>query len=167
MLIQSELGEFLQGVADVAEGVKRKLGWFLLVGLIASSSLAVQAYSPSSALWWNAIKCGLLMLPALLIAYIWNALGQLQEAPELAANLASSDDGLLGTLQSSGLSRKSAVTGLFGTLRTLRKEEGLGVVMDTIGNVTLLANPLVALIAFIMIVVLILMIMIAPLLLLL
>ena len=167
MSIQSELCEFLEGVAEVAEGVKRKLGWFLLVGLSASIGLAAQVYSPSSELWWNAIKCGLVLLPALIIAFVWNALGQLQEAPELAANLASKEDGLVGTLQSSGLSRKSGVSGLFGTLRAFRKDEGLGVVLDTIGNVTLLANPLVALILFIMIVILIMMIIIAPLLLLL
>ena len=167
MSIQSELCEFLEGVADVAEGVKRKLGWFLLIGLIDSGALALQAYSSSSALWWNVVKCGLVMLPSLMIAIIWNALGQLQEAPQLAASLASRDDGLIGTLQSSGLSSKSGVVGLFGTLRAFRKEEGLGVVLDTVGNVTLLANPLIALLSFLMIVVLILMIMIAPLLLLL
>ena len=167
MTIQSELCETLNAIADVAESVKRKLGWFLAIGLVASAGMAFQAYSPTSALWWNVFKCGFILLPSLIIAFIWNALGQLKEAPELAASLASNEDGLIGTLQSSGLSRSSGVTGLFGTLRAFRKEQGLGVVLDTIGNVTLLANPLVALISIVMIVILVLMIIVAPLLLLL
>ena len=162
MSIQSELVEFLEGVAHIAHGVQQKLAWFLLIALLASGGLAFKAYSADSQLWWNVIKCGLILLPVLIWVFIWSALSQLQEAPSLAVALASREDGLISTLESSGLSKKSGITGLYGTLRAFREEEGLGVVLETIGSVTMLANPFFALVAFLFMAILIMIILVAP-----
>lgn len=162
MAIQSEVIEFLERLANVANGVQRKLSWLIGLGLVSSAVLAWQAYGLDSATWWNVVKCGLIMLPSLVWALVWNILGQLKEAPELAGTLASRDDSLFQNIQKSSFSDAISVRSIFSTLRAFRQEEGLGVVLDTIGNVTLLANPLFAIFAFIMMTIMIIFIVISP-----
>ncbi|NND00910.1 MAG: hypothetical protein HKN85_12080 [Gammaproteobacteria bacterium] len=165
--MQNEITEFLEGVAAVAGSTQRKLGWLVGAGLVASASLAWQAYSSDSNLWWNVTKCLLIMLPSLVWCFVWSVLGQLREAPALAATMARREDGLFANFQHSRLQDKGGIQSVFRILRAFREEEGLGVVLDTIGSVTLLGNPFFAAFAFIMVAILIFFIMIAPLLLLL
>jgi hypothetical protein len=166
MSIQAELVELFDALAELATSLQRKLSWFLGVGLLASTYLAWAAFSQHSYLWWNIAKCMTLLLPVLIWLIVWAVLGQLREAPELAASLASEDDGVLAKLQSVSLSDKRGLRGLFGTLRAFRQQEGLSVVLDTVGSVGMLANPLFAILAFIMLVILFIFILIAPILLL-
>lgn len=162
MAIQSEVVEFLQRLANVASGVQAKLSWLIGFGLVSSGVLAWQAYALDSPVWWNLVKCGLIMLPSLVWALIWSILGQLKEAPELASTLTSRDDSLLQNIQKSGFSDAVSVRSMFSALRAFRQEEGLAVVLDTIGNVTLLANPLFAIFAFIMMTIMVIFIVISP-----
>jgi len=167
MEVQSEIVDFLESLAAVAKGVQRKITWLLVAGLLAGAGLAWQVYSVDSALWWNITKCTLILLPALVWSFIWFVVGQLREAPNLAVSLASQDDGLLANIQNSNFNQKVGVRSLFSSLRAFRREEGLEVVVDTIGSVTLLANPFFVLLAFVMMVLMILLIIISPLVLLL
>ena len=167
MPIQAEIVEAFNALAELGASLQRKLSWLLGVGMLASASLAWAAYSQHSYLWWNIAKCMTILLPVLIWLIVWVILGQLREAPELAASLASEDDGVLANLQAMNLRDKRSLRGLFGTLRTFRQQEGLSVVLDTIGSVGMLANPLFAILAFIMLVILFIFILIAPILLLL
>lgn len=166
MSIQAEIVEAFDALAELATSLQRKLSWLLGVGMLASASLAWAAYSQHSYLWWNITKCMPLLLPVLIWLIIWVILGQLREAPELAASLASEGDGVLANLQSVSLSDKRGLRGLFGTLRAFRQQQGLSVVLDTVGSVGMLANPVFAILAFIMLVILFVFILIAPILLL-
>ena len=167
MQIQEDITAILQQLAAFAAAFQRKLSWFIGAGMLASSLLVWMAYSADSSLWWNAVKCGAIMLPSLIWCFIWSLLGQLREAPVLAAALASRKDGVIAAFNDAGPQEKMGVHRVFSTLRAFRDEQGLGIVLDTIGNVTLLGNPLFAAFAFIMIAVLLLFIMITPLILLL
>jgi len=165
MQIKQELVEFLDRLAGIATAVQSKLGWFLLVGLVASAVLAWQVYSPASSIQWNLFKCGLTLLPVLFWYFIWNLLGQLREAPELAVTLVADEPVDVGamSLNKSASDQPQGVRALFSALREFRQNEGLAVVFDTVGSVTLLANPVFALFAFVMLVLLMLLILITPL----
>jgi hypothetical protein len=149
MEIQQEITEFFERLAEIAEAIQKKLSWMLGIAGLASLFLAWSAYSADSQLWWNILKCGLILLPAVIWAFIWAVLGQLSEAPAMAADL-SSDDGLVANLKDAALGDKSGVRRVFGTLQVLRKQESVDVVLETIGSVTLLGNPLFAALAFVM-----------------
>ena len=103
-----------------------------------------------SELWWNITKCGLILLPSLIWGFLWTVLGQLEEAPELAAKLASRDDGLVSQFAGTTLDQQTGVSGLFNTLKAFKQEKGPWIVLDTIGNVSLLANPVFVALCFIM-----------------
>ena len=135
-------------MADIAGGVKRKLSYFVLVGVAASAFLGWSVYSQESALWWNVVKCGALALPALIWVFVWFVLAQLQQAPTLVAALIEDDDGLFCNLQNLSLSEPNGLSGVFGTIREFRQEDGPSVVFETLSGVSLLANPLFAIFAF-------------------
>jgi hypothetical protein len=159
MPTQTKVVEFLERLANVASSVQRKLSWLVWIGLVCSAVLAWLAVDMDSATGWNVVKCGLIMLPSLVWGLVWSILGQLKEAPEIAGALASRDDSLFQNIQVSGFN--DAVS-IFSTLRAFRQEDGLAVVVDTIGNVTLLTNPVFAIVAFIMMTVMIIFSVISP-----
>jgi hypothetical protein len=159
---QTKIAEFLERLASLASRLQRKLSWLIGTGFAVSAVLAWMAFDMDSATGWNVVKCGLIMLPSLVWVLIWSILGQLKDAPQLASALANRDDSLFQTIQKSGFSDAVNVRSIFSTLRAFRQEEGLGVVVDTIGNVTLLANPLFAIFAFIMMTIMIIFIVISP-----
>ena len=167
MPIQAEIVEIFDRLAALGASLQRKLSWLLGFAMSASVYLAWAAYSQHSYLWWNIAKCMIILLPVLIWWVIWAILGQLREAPELASALANEQNGLLTNLQTARLSDKSGVRGLFSTLNAFRQHEGLNVVLDTVGSVGLLVNPLFAILAFIMLVILFIFILITPILLLL
>lgn len=162
MPIQTKVVELLEHLANVASCVQRKLSWLVAVGLVCSAVLAWLAFDMDSATGWNVAKCGLIMLPSLVWGLVWSILGQLKEAPELASALASRDDSLFQNIQASGLKEAVNVRSIFSALRAFRQEEGLAVVVDTIGNVSLLANPFFAIFAFLMMAFMIVFIVISP-----
>jgi len=165
--IPQELTELLQRVSELAASAQRKIGYLIVVGLAASAYLAWRLFDAESAVWWNAIKCGAVMLPALLWCFVWTVLNQLQEAPELVAKLSDPQDGVLTNLDSLSLKKPEGLRSLFSTLRRFRQEEGFEVVFETISGITLLANPVFAATAFVCVALLMLFIIVAPLVLLL
>jgi len=90
------------------------------------------------------------LLPALLWGFVWTVLGQLREAPTLAASLVARDDGLMSRFSDADLPEQSGISGLFNTLKAFKQESGLWIVLDTIGNVTLLGNPIFVALCFVM-----------------
>ena len=149
-------------IGEIAEGALAKITWFVVVGVLASGGIAWKLYSPDSALWWNLIKCSFVLLPALIWALVWFVLSQLRAAPELVAELAEDDDGLFSNLDKFSLQEPNGLRGVASTLKEFRKEDGLSVIFDTIGGITLIANPLFAMLALLAMVVLFLLILIAP-----
>ena len=135
-------------VAVIAGSIKRKLAYFVFAGMLACGFLAWSVYSSESALWWNVVKCTLLLLPALVWAFIWSVLAQLQEAPVLVSQMVENDNGLFNNLEHLSLREPNGLSGVFSTLREFRQEDGLSVVFDTLGGVSLLSNPLFAIFAF-------------------
>lgn len=135
-------------VAEIAAGIKRKLSYFVLLGLVATGYLGWLVYSPESATWWNVFKCSVLAMPALIWAFIWSVLAQLQQAPALVSQLVDDDDGLFANLEHLSLSEPQGLSGVFNTLREFKQEDGLSVVFETLSGVGLLANPLFAILAF-------------------
>ncbi len=150
MDIQNHITEVLERLANFANKLQKKIRWFVLLGLMISSYLAWQVYSIDSALWWNITKCGLVMLPSSLWVFVWSVLGQLDEAPSLAASLTAKNDGVFASLQNPDLTAKTGLRGALATLKAFREEDGLWIALDTIGNVSLLANPLFVALIFIM-----------------
>lgn len=134
-------------IGAVATGLRKWLNYFLLPALVASVYLAVKAYSVESAFWFNALKCGLLMLPVLVWAIVWFVLGQLREAPTVANQLVQDKDQLLTYLSNTDVKQVTSLRGAYSTLKVLREQEGLEEVMNTIGGVTLLINPIFAILA--------------------
>ena len=139
----------VERIGDVAQSRLRKVSWFVGFGVVASVYLAWLVYSPDSAWWWNVIKCLIVSLPALLWSFIWFVLSQLSDAPTQVAGLMDGDNQFVGHLKAMHLGEKKGVRGLFSTLNAVRNEEAFSAVFDTIGGVTMLANPLFAFIAFI------------------
>lgn len=158
--------EKLLAVADrigaIADGAQRKLRYFVFVGVLASSALAAIAFSIDSPWWWNTLKVGLLLLPAIIWCVVLLVLNQLKEAPELVSQLINDDDGLVENVQSFSLQEPDGLRGLFSTVRAFRQEEGFDVVFDTISGVGLIINPFFAFLAFLAMSLLFLFILIAP-----
>ncbi|RBP51632.1 hypothetical protein DFR28_1021064 [Arenicella xantha] len=151
----------VERVGMIADSIVRKITWFVVLGVFATLYLAWNLYSAESALWWNVLKCGVIALPALLWAFVWLVLSQLRDAPSQVAGLMDADNELMLNLKSVTVGESRGLRGLFSTLNALRKEDGLSAIFDTIGGVTLLANPFFALLALVMMAVLGLLILIA------
>lgn len=161
--IADDIADFLRKLAVFAAAVQRRLGWFLLLGLLASTVVAWWLFTVESAWWWNAIKCGLALLPILLWGFIWMLLNQLQEAPELAATLASRQDFSMINLRARLSDQKPGLWALFSTIREMRDSEVYESISDAVGSIVLLANPLFMIIAFAMLVILFLLVLVVPL----
>ena len=151
-------------IAAIARGTERKISYLVAGGFAASLYLAWELYSVDSALWWNAIKCGLVLLPALIWVFVWFVLRQLGDAPEAVSRMATAEDGLVANVKMLTEERPKGLRGVFRTLRVIQQEEAFSVVFDTIGGITLLANPIFALVAFIAAAILLLLFIIAVLL---
>ena len=147
MSVLDQIQSLFEKIGYVAEGMRRKLGYFLLLGLAASIYTASVVYSAESFLWWNVIKCLIVMLPSLVLLCIWIILGQVRQAPEVASNLLDDRDEILQGFTELEVSNVTSLTGAYGALKTLRQQEGLEDVMEAISGVGILINPLFALLA--------------------
>lgn len=161
MASRVDILSLLDRIAGIAGSLKTKLVYLLGAGTVATFYLAWQLYSAESALWWNILKCSLVILPTLVWAFIWSVLAQLQDAPSLVAKLVEDDQGVFSNIESLSLREPSGLTGVFSTLRAFRRDDGFSVVFETIGGVGLLANPLFAFIAFATLALLFLLILVA------
>ncbi len=162
MDIKQEIAEFLDRLATFAAAVQKTLAWFLTLTGFASLLMAWQAYSPDASIAWNLLLCGLVLLPLLVWLLIWSLLSQLREAPEMVSDLAE-DNGLsIASLRAHAANKKPGLISLFSTIRELRNNDAFETVTDAVGSITLLANPLFMIVAFIMLVLLFLLLIIAP-----
>ncbi len=157
-----QLTGVINKIGEIANGVQRKISYFVAFGLVASSALAWNLFSQESAVWWNALKCGVVLLPALIWVIVWFVLDQLREAPNLVAELRQDENGVLANLTDFSLKEPEGLRGVFSTIKEFRKEEGFEVVFDTISGVALIANPLFAILALLSMVVLGMLILITP-----
>lgn len=161
------LVQVVDKIGDIANALQSKLRYFVVVGGCASLALAWKVFSSESAVWWNVLKCGSVLMPAMVWVIVWVVLNQLREAPNLVAELASDENGVLASLTEFSIEEPKGLHGVFSTIRAFRKDDGLDVVFDTISGVALIANPLFAALAFLSMAVLSVLILITPLILLL
>ena len=160
--LNDEIREFFSRLADFAETTQRRLGWFLLIAAGFSLALAVKLYSAESALWWNLIKCGLVLVPTLIWALIWSLLTQIREAPEVVTELATQHNLSFSDLRARVADDKPGLISLFGTIREIRNNEAYESVSEAIGSVTVLANPLFMIIAFAALAILFILTLVSP-----
>jgi len=147
MAIQEDILDSFERIASIAEGAQRWVLYLVVFSLFVSAYLAWSAYSPDSALWWNIVKCGVLLLPALLWAFIYSILSELREAPTTVASLVNGEDGLLQNLNEFGFSKPQSLRGVFSIVRAFRRQEGLSVLFEAVSGIALIANPLFAIMA--------------------
>ncbi len=147
-------------IAEIADAVQAKLKLFVIIGLFASTLLAWKVFSFESAIWWNGIKCGLVLMPAMVWVFAWFVFRQLRDAPKLVAELV--DDKLDAVTQIRDFKEPVGLRGLFTSIRELRSEDGLGAVFDTVSGITLIANPVFAVLACFSLAVLLVLIVITP-----
>lgn len=164
MAVTQEVIEIVEKMAEITAAIQSKISWLVMLGLLASGYLAWLLYSPESANWWNGTKLFIVALPALIWTFIWYVLGQIKQAPEALESFKESAEKLSFSQQD--VQKQTGLRGLFRLIRYLYQHEGIEVVTEIIGSVTLLANPLFAIFALIMLVFLIVFILVAPLLLL-
>lgn len=164
MAIQQEVIEIVEKMASITETIQSKISWLVMLGVLASAYLAWLLYSSDSANWWNGVKLFIVLLPALIWAFIWYVLGQIKQAPVALEAFKESAETLSFSQQD--VQKQTGLRGLFRLIRYLHQHQGVEVVTEIIGSVTLLANPLFAIFAGIMLVFLIVFILVAPLLLL-
>ena len=156
-----KLEEILRGTANVAKSLQSKVGFFALLGFIASASIAWMFYSNESSLTWNLVKCGIVLMPAIVVTSVWLVLGKVVDAPKQISRLAN-EQGLINNLQKLGIKKPDSFRGLISTVRAIRSEDGLGSITEAVGGILLLSNPAFLLFAFISLAVLLVLIIIAP-----
>ncbi len=157
-----ELEEIIQSVATVAGSLNRKIGVFAFIGLVASFAIAYLVYSADSSLGWNLVKCGIVMLPAVVICIIWQTLTKLVDAPNQLSVLTKRDGDIVTNFKTTGLKGPKSIRGLISTIRTIRNDENLGNIAQAIGGIALLANPAFLFVTFISIAFLLVLIIVAP-----
>ena len=162
MAIPPEISKVIEQIAETARGAQRGIRYFLFAGLSASAYIAWQVYAVDSPIWWNILKCGLVLAPAMIWVFLWLVLLQLQEAPELVSELAHQPEGLFNNLHELSLTQTKGLRGIFNSLKAFRQEEGLSVILETIAGISLLANPLFAIVALICAMILIGLMIIVP-----
>jgi hypothetical protein len=149
-------------IGSIADSTQRKCRYFVLIGAVASAVLAFYAFSIDSLWWWNALKMGVLLLPAIIWCVVLLVLNQLKEAPELISQLVNDDSGLVENIHNFSLKEPDGLRGLFSTVKAFKQEEGFEVVFDTISGIGLIINPFFAFLAFLAMTILFLFILIAP-----
>jgi len=162
MHVAEQLKRVLDRIADIANSLQTKLAYLLGIGVIASAALAWNFFSSESALWWNVVKCGLVVFPVVVWILIWFVLNQLRDAPSLITELANDDEGVFANLGDFSVKEPDGLRGIFSTIKEFRKEDGFDVIFDTISGIALIANPLFAILAFLSMVLLLILIVITP-----
>lgn len=147
MSVVDHIVAVFERLGALAAGLRRRLSYLLGLAVIAFAYLAFKVYSPESAVWWNVVKCGVFSLPVLIWGLVWYVLGQLQDAPQTASNLMADKDEILQHFSNIDTQEIKGIKGVYGTLKMVSQQDGLEEVMDTIGGVGLLINPLFALLA--------------------
>ena len=161
MQARADIIEFFEHISTVAKSAQRKLSYLLVIGLLATAYLGYEVVSAASPLWWNGLKIMLLATPALIWLFVWSVLDGLTQAPATIANLASDEAGVVPELQALSIKKPGTVRGIFSAVRAFHREDGFSVLFDTIGGISMIANPLFAILAFLALPLLIVLILIA------
>ena len=161
MPVRANITELFENVAKVAENVQRKLSYLLVFGVFATAYLGYELVSASMPLWWNIVKVVLVALPLLIWFFVWMVLGDLVQAPGTIAELASNESDLVPKLKSLNENRPKNLTGMFSAIRTLHDDEDLGVLFSSVASISIIANPLFAILAFIALPILLLVVLVA------
>lgn len=141
MELIDEIGLLLQQLAEFAEKVRRRVGWFLLFGLAASLVFVGQFYAAESPVWWNLLKCSAILLPVFVWVIVWQLLSQLSAAPQLATTLVGNKTSTLTSVKAQLTEKKLGLLALLGIVRELRDNDAFETVTETIGSFTMLVNP--------------------------
>ena len=134
-------------IGAIAETVFKRVRILLLFALVSTIYLASNLYAPESPWWWNLTKCLAPVFPVLVWGLVLALLNQIKQAPDVARELISDDDGILHNLADLDLKQVSSLRGAYTTLKRIRGEESLGEVMDTVSGVGILLNPLFLILA--------------------
>ena len=144
----TQLQHWIERLAGVAEHIESFVFYMFLLSLGAFSALAWYWVNPHGALWINGAIALILALPVLFCCLFWRIIVQLVDAPDEISDLMQDDSNVIGgTLQQfSELSIKEpkGLLSMFASVRQMRKAEGLDVLFETVSGITLLANPLFA-----------------------
>ncbi len=135
------LANLFEQVADIAQSIQKKLAWFLLLAVVCVAVLAFKLISAEHSVWWNVFVGLTIGLPLLVWVFIWYVLGQLCDAPDLAADLMKDQDGALANLGEISVSQPNGLRGLAATVQQFRQHDGLETVFDAIKGIGLLISP--------------------------
>ena len=147
MSVLDRIYDIFDGVGRVAETLLKRVRILILLAFLSVIFIAFQLYSPESPWWWNTLKCLIPALPVTIWGAVYLILSQIREAPIVARELIADEDGLVSNLSNLDLQQVSNLRGAVSTLKTLRDQEGLEEVMETISGVGVLINPLFFLLA--------------------
>ncbi len=136
-----------QGISSIADRVRTRIQYVLIVALMAGLYIAFRAYDGESIWWWNTIKCIVPLLPVIVWLFVWSALRQIGQAPEVARELISERGDILRSFSKLNIEQVNSVRGAYTTLKSFREHEGLEEVMETISGIGLLINPIFALLS--------------------
>ena len=159
---QKDILESFERIASIAESAQRWVLYLLSFGILVSAYIAYSAYSHDSALWWNIVKCSLILLPAVLWCFIYSILAELREAPQTVASLVHGEDSLLQNLSELSVSKPKGLLGVFSIVRAFRRQEGLSVLFEAVSGIALIANPFFAFMALLSLLVLVCFVFIMP-----
>jgi len=144
MKIEHDLIAITEKISLACGATKNKITYFVVASVVASLYLAWLIFAPQGALWWNASKVIIVLLPVTLWLFFWFMLSQLQALPEHVKSLSLSNQtdpqNLLGNLQQTAKSN-SGVLRIVKLLWQLRAHEGVAGLMETVGGLGLLFNP--------------------------
>ena len=145
--------EFIQTfdkAAAIAQAIKGKIVWFVLLGLLASAYLSYLLYTPESEFWWNICKAVLVFLPVLIWLLLIYLLTQIQQVPELVKVLSYQKDNAMSVVQDFvGGEKGFKFRNLFSLIRSVESQDGFDEVMEATAGITLLVNPFFMLLTFI------------------
>jgi len=153
-IAQEKVVGLVKGVAKVAGATQKGLGYFIIVGALATVYCIFLSYSPESAIWWNVVKGVLIVWPVLLLGFLWMVLGDLKDAPDSVGKLNQDTKIAFSGLKEVKAQESKGIRGTLSVLNQFRREGSLGDVFDTVGSITLIVNPFFLFLIFLSLVVL-------------
>ncbi len=146
-MVQERLLATFERLASIAEKLQKAVLYWLFLCGGAIALLAFKAFSIESVWWWNVFKIGFIVAPLVVWCFIWLALSQLSRSPSSVKQLLDDKDEIWQQVSEQELSQVASASGAFGLAKTLYRQEGLSEIVETIGSVGLLFNPLFLLVA--------------------
>lgn len=144
--------QLFQTVGSIAAGLKNSIFYVLIGGAGAAFFLAWQWIDFSTTYLWIILKATPLLLPLALWGLLYMVVAELADLPN-RAKIAKKDGGAVVQRLKGNKSEVKNTSGFFGKLknlfRVLRSAGNLAAIIDAVGGVVLIANPIFALLIFI------------------